>query len=550
MLVLSASKYLYCNGLTNGRPAADRERNGDRVTEVARRLAFDWRIPADKENGQLYIVSDTTGREPRPLLKPVITASYEQFLTSSRPEDHIVIYFGGHAVAKEGKAYLAPVEGDLEDVESLIPLDAFYAKLKESAARQKVVIWDVCRLNEADDQVRPGSEPMSEELEKALLDAPPRTQVLIGCSAGQRAGEYRSTPRLLDAKGENELGDVNGSLVLSALNYAGSKGKARGAGKEAKPEEAIPVAEWFEAAKERAIDVAKKTGRPAPTFQIAGTPPQGTLTLAANIAPPNRIELPTPPKGLKPEQVKSILTLAELPALRPSLAQEDEPIEKVLPFAETLMQPYMPDKLTPQEMNDDPEKYKVRLATMTALNVVRKEWGNTTGDDTTGSKLRDRFEGDTDDNVKKAIVREQETPASIILELEEQAKALDAVMEELDKEPSKYWQVNYLYAVAEVKSRLAFMQEYNLLLGNIRTDALPERDAKRGETGYQMVSSEKMKSKREVKDLAEAGREIFTKIAEEHKGTPWAVLAKRAKSIALGLEWKPYAPNAGPMDEK
>lgn len=45
MLVLSASKYLYCNGLTNGRPAADRERNGDRVTEVARRLAFDWRIP-------------------------------------------------------------------------------------------------------------------------------------------------------------------------------------------------------------------------------------------------------------------------------------------------------------------------------------------------------------------------------------------------------------------------------------------------------------------------------------------------------------------------
>ena len=34
------------------------------------------------------------------------------------------------------------------------------------------------------------------------------------------------------------------------------------------------------------------------------------------------------------------------------------------------------------------------------------------------------------------------------------------------------------------------------------------------------------------------------RIEKEHKGTPWAVQAKRDKAAALGLEWQPYTRGA------
>jgi hypothetical protein len=119
---------------------------------------------------------------------------------------------------------------------------------------------------------------------------------------------------------------------------------------------------------------------------------------------------------------------------------------------------------------------------------------------------------------------------------------MDAVAEKLADEPSKYWRATFQYARAQAKARLAFMHEYNVALGLIRTDSLPERDASKGQTGLQLVSVEKMKAKRDVQQIAEAARELFGQIASENPGTPWAVAAKRARAEALGLEWRPYAP--------
>ena len=140
MLVLSVSKYLYCNTLVGSPSAA-----GDAATQTARRLAFDWRIPSETANNQLYVVSDTAGKDGRAMLKPVIQGAYEQFFATSRPQDRVVVYFGGHAVLKDDKAYLVPTEGDPDEPATLIPVwrDS-YAKLKECPAQQKVV--DVGRV--------------------------------------------------------------------------------------------------------------------------------------------------------------------------------------------------------------------------------------------------------------------------------------------------------------------------------------------------------------------------------------------------------------------
>jgi hypothetical protein len=105
---------------------------------------------------------------------------------------------------------------------------------------------------------------------------------------------------------------------------------------------------------------------------------------------------------------------------------------------------------------------------------------------------------------------------------------------------TRRWQAHYEYARAVVKSRLAYLNEYNKLMGNVRTETLPELKANLGQNSYKLASSEKMKSAREVQNLAEESQAAFAKLIAEHRGTPWAIQAKRDRSFSLGLVWQPY----------
>lgn len=512
MLVISATRYLYCNRLAGGV-----DRGGDPVGAVARRMAFDWRVPLDPTNNQLYVLNDTATKDPRPLLKSVILDALAGFCDTSRPQDRVVIYFGGHAAELDGKPYLVPTEGDLADTASLIPLDDFWAKVKSCKAAQRVVLFDVCRLNEDDDRVRPGSDPMSPGLEKALLTAPPGVEVVISCSAGQTAAEYRRSP----------ASDVSGSLFLSALKHSQSM-KAE----PAKPDDLLPVGEWVTATSARVKEVAEATGRPVQTPKRAGEPPV-SLPPTDPAEPPARFDLPPPPKGASRAEVERILKRLHLPPIREAASADDDQTELLLPFPADVMKDYRPDG----EPDGDGQPH--RKAAVDLLATIEKEWGRTT---TAGARggLRYEFSGETNDRVKKTIEREQEVPARVIIRLEQAVRRLDELADTLDQEPSKYWRATFEYARAQAKARLAFMHEYNVALGLIRTDSLPTVDASKGQDGLQLVSVEKMKSKK--KEIAEEAKELFGKIVTDHKGTPWAVSARRAQAVALGLEWRPFAP--------
>jgi hypothetical protein len=67
-------------------------------------------------------------------MKGVVQGTYQEFFKTSRGQDRIVVYFGGHALEKGGKAYLAPMEAELDGEgweQSLIPLEHFYAELQK-----------------------------------------------------------------------------------------------------------------------------------------------------------------------------------------------------------------------------------------------------------------------------------------------------------------------------------------------------------------------------------------------------------------------------------
>lgn len=533
MLVMHASKYLYCNALAAG----NHKESPDRVTEVARRLAFDWRVSREADNNQLYVLSDTAAKDARPMLRPIVMETYKRFCETSRPQDRVVLYFGGHAVAKEGKAFLVPTDGDLDDPSTLIPLDDFWAKVKDCQARQKVVVFDVCRLNEDGDMVRPGSEPMTPELEKALLAAPPGVQVVLTCAAGQNAPEYRRPPP--------DLPDVAGSLFLCALKQVADKGTANG-DKPPAPEDPLPIARWVEAARVQMKEIATVTGMPVATPKVSGSESDGGVALNPDEPPAARFEFPTPPKGVAPAEVAGIAVRIALPPLRASQVstEKEVPLDQLVPFAEAAMMGHMPDGVSDADVRDEPEKYPIRKATLDTLAVLMMSW-----DRLGRSGVLDQFPGETNDAVKKRIVAAQEVPALIGLELKTRMQAMEPLLDQLDQEGSKYWRAMFLYALAQTKARLAFIEEYNYALGNIRTDSLPQRDAKKGHVGLQLVSVEKMKSKKEVKEIADSAKELFARIVQEHKGTPWAVQAKRDGSVALGLEWRPYSGDRTPKGE-
>ena len=108
---------------------------------------------------------------------------------------------------------------------------------------------------------------------------------------------------------------------------------------------------------------------------------------------------------------------------------------------------------------------------------------------------------------------------------------------ERKKKAPKRWQVNYDFIMARLRNQLVYIYEYQSALGQMRKE-FPKRDpAIHG--GWRLASTDRPKGDATGRKLARDAQKLLDKIAKDHPGTPWEVLAKREKMTALGLEWKP-----------
>ena len=542
MLFISISKYMYLNPLTYAEV-----RNGiigqDKTRPAALRLSYEWNVPNDPKStdgNQLFLLSDSAvpeGGKGEVLLpmKNVVMGTYERFFETSRAQDRIVVYFGGHALEKDGKAYIAPIEADLDEPEaSLIPLSEFYDKLKACKATQKVIIWDVCRYNPERGKQGPGSEPMTDTLYKALAAAPEGTEVVLTCQPGENALEFFN----LQAEVGTTATAVRfaGSAFLESVRAVAAK-SSRNPGKQPTPADPINVADWTAAVARKTREVAElSTVGLKQTIKVEGK--MLASQVAYNAAEPlaKRFEVPVPPKGTSPAEIASIVNEFNVPPI--SREVTDAGISNIA-FRDEVMKDFKADA-TYDEIMADKEKYKLRVATLAALDKIRKMWSITPGA-TGGPEIRQKpIPAPINDKIKNEIKNEQEFWAIGIAELELLNAELDSVKSLKEAEP-KRWQAHYEYARAVLKARLAYMNEYNKLMGDVLTETLPSLDMKLGQDSYKLVTSEKMKSKRDVQKLAEEAKEAYEKLVTEFKGTPWAIQAKRDKSFPLGLSWQAFS---------
>jgi hypothetical protein len=508
MLFIHIANYIYFNNLSAGSSGGQ-----DMPTKSATKLAYELRVPTDKDNNQLFVLSDTAGgKDFHPPVKSVVMPTYEQFFQTCREQDRIVVYFGGHAVAADGKTYLVPVEGEPDNPATYIPLDDFYARLRDCKAQQKVVLFDVCRLDPARGEEKPGSDKMSEELAKLLLAAPPGVRVGLSCSPGENAQEDHDT----------------GSEFLTAFRVVAEMLKREGKSTPQKPDDPLPVANfWLDGIKSQ---LARQPGKLGPqTVRVGGSDAPAQVAYNKDESPAKRFDWPASPKGVAGDEVVRILQQVNLPGIRSDLSVPAD-LPRVYPFAEDVMKSYMPDGVSEKDIRES-DNYPVRKAALDAIAKITAVW-KIGGD---GVGIMEEFTGEVDDKLKKDIQNQQVVPAKIILSLEEAAAELDEAGKDLDKEKSKRWRAIFQYARAQTLLRLTFMHEYDGALGKIRTDSLP-KDPNGMRTGLRLVSTPKTNPKN--KEKVEEAKDLLEKIAEEHKGTPYEVIAKLHKHISVGLEWR------------
>ncbi|MBA4189825.1 MAG: hypothetical protein C0467_17725 [Planctomycetaceae bacterium] len=526
LLFVSASKYHYMNPLTTG-PLGGQ----DRTRSAALTLAANWKIPIDKGHDQVFVLSDTAPPpEGRPLTREVIKNTYERFFDTSRGQDHVVVYFGGHAVEVGGKAYFAPVDGEHDDPGTLIAVDEIYSRLRTCKASQKVIIWDVCRLNTQRGRIRPGSESMSAALAAALTAAPPDVEVMTTCQPGENAVEVFNAP--------SEGGATfSGSLFLEAFRLTGEiPTKPR---RNPHPTDPILTATWAFVVTRRAGELAGPAGGSAQTVKVMGKRRPGPFPFDPAEPPPKRFDLPEPakkaPVPMPTGEVDALIREFSVPPLK--LFGVDTPLPE-FPDRPGSLKDYKAD-IPVDDILKNKEKYKARVAVIEAINDVRALWKVSPK----GSlRVRESFLGEVTNNLKRDIKNDQNTWAVGVATLEFHNDRLDSLLKERDAQP-KRWQAHFDYTRAVVKSRLAYLNEYNLMLGNVLTETLPARNPKTREDGYRLVTTEtaRMKSKKDVKQLATEANDLFERIALERKGTPWADQARRDRLVPLGMAWQAYA---------
>jgi hypothetical protein len=523
IMAVSVSNYLYANPLNYGDEGANaRQPLRHDLNSLLNRLADNWRIPRE----QRFEVSDQApDKQARPPLREVMKKSIESYLDTCRPQDHIILLFAGHAVEVGNETYLVPLEGDLANKDTLIPLKWVYEKLAACKAQQKVFIVDICRYDPGRGEERPGSGPMKPGVEKALKEPPAGVQVLASCSAGQYSYEY-------DYAFTDGL-NIKGSVFLNAFFAALMKG-GKGI---SKPEEPLPVPQLAEAViatTRQCVQNLEKKDQTAFLSGLApttGAPynPNEPPAVAASIPPPTGLQGGTPANR---EDIRSIFLELDVPPIKASKVSSSTKLDEVIPFSADVIGKYKLD-VPISEIRMNPKQYPLRVATLDAfelLNRFRKEAG----------ALPEELRSDMDDKSKAELLKGQKKESLAIFEFKEVLDKLEEAGQSRKNEKSARWQAHYDYAKAQVEARLAYLYEYQLMFGKARRAEMPTLDAKLNQKGWRLASQEKLQSTSdEVKDLAKDSRKLLDKLVREHAGTPWEIAARRERFTALGLQWQP-----------
>jgi len=541
LLAINVSNYMYMNSIQYGKSDGESASDRQDFFKIVDRLRGSWKVPPE----QAYYLTDGPVAEGRtdlkhPPLKQVIAGTIDRFLDSSRSQDRIVIIFAGHAVEKEGKAFLVPMEGEMEEVETLIPLDDIYAKMGKCRAQEKLIIFDVCRYDPGRGVERPAFGVMTEGLEKALHNSPEDVSVWTACSANEYSYEYDEA--FTDERGLRNVRMCGGIFLnmFYAMELRGRKDAKASGSSTSYPQDPLPIAPVSEFVNEYTNKVVasleKKEQKPKLTLKSRGA---GSYDSKESLAA--KFDYPAPPPTARRDEIVAMFNELNLPSIKAMRKNEDRAQRLAdLPFKEDILREYANTGPTFAQIQKDPEKYReeypVRVAAVEAIVAMRS-----LREEKASDELPEDFRSPISDSTKKQITDKFQRVVSFRQDTlkELMDDKLEPAMKKRDMEKSKRWLATFDYAYAQAKLRWAYISEYNLAMGKVKLEQLPELDEKLLQKGWRLASTEKMISPKEVRDVGEDGKNALAELVKNYPNTPWAVLAKTQRSMIIGLKWQP-----------
>jgi Caspase domain len=465
--------------------------------------------------------------QARSPMKPVIEKTLTNFLDESRPQDRIMVFFIGHGVAIDNEMYLAPIEGELNNAATLIPLKWVYEQMAKCPARQKVLVVDVNRLNPGHGLERPNGGPMDPKEDAALNAPPPGVQVWTACTAGQQSYE------LDDALMGLFLDELDTALVTDEKSK-GLKDKIQ------HPEDPLPMErlrDLVNAGMKRELSDFKLEQ----TSRLSGEEAQDGAPYDKSAPPAPAIVLATPPKG-DSAKVLSVLNEIGVPPLKPSRDDTGVHLKDLPPFPMDKMKDY------PDGGDDTPLRKAILKAREMIYAVSTAPPPDPLADDVGKirqelkvnlSVLKEEYRKPADEpRFKKQIEMDERKIADLLLSLQEALEDLKSAGDDAATgraKETKRWQTNYDFMLARLEAQIAYLFEYQSMLGQMRKQ-LP--DLGPGQTGWRLASQVALKGDTQGKKLAKDSNKHLDAIIKDNPGTPWEVLAKREKLTALGLEWQ------------
>jgi hypothetical protein len=520
-LIISVHNYLYAN------PLVDPSVPGSQTAITRLKRSLDGlRVPQT----QIFRLSDL-GENPHPPLKPVIEQGLANFLKTTRKQDRIIVFFLGHTKEIDNEAYLVPLEGELDDARTLIPLKWVFDQLAKCECRQKILVLDGNRFNPAQGEERPTSGPMGSKFELALKSPPPGVQVWSACAANQQSNEFEEAPL--------------GVFLDSFRREIAPEGRTKGAltGKIQKADDLIPLAVLNRAVNKRMGDSLERRKLTQKSF-ISGNAPLDGVAFDKSEAPAVSPSMPEV-KTTDQKVVKDILSEISLPPLKGNAGvSEDVTFDILPPFSPDALKAYDGELKSDSKLRQAIHEARVALWAIARSTPPRELEGDVMA---LRNKLKfdlsimqDRYTkpgpGRAEMVFKDKVFEDSKKMSRIVAELEDVLDRLKEAGKEKDAAP-KRWQANYAIILARFQAQLVYLEEYQGLLGQMRKEFPPHDPAIHN--GWKMAAKEKA-SDSAAKKYDKVARKLYAELAKSHRGTPWEVLAKREKLTALGLEWQPY----------
>jgi hypothetical protein len=466
---------------------------------------------------------------PHSTQKSVLEMAIRDFVDTSREQDRVIVLFCGHATSLEDKSYLIPIDGNLKNAESLLPLKWVYDELAKCKAQQKILILDVFRFSPSRGFELPsagdGDEgTMPESFDKDLQTPPAGVQVWSSCQKDQSAVELEGGSAFIQAlchvlQGGPEMTGIAAPSQPILIDTLVVKVNQR------LKEILLP---------EKRTQMSRLTGK-ASDAVVAPNPAEPAVAIV--------LKPPTAPGGEAAgiAQVNNILDeLKIIPSVRDTRVGEKNLLNahNLPAFAAKKLDAYKADGYqniaelkkrynTNKEMFD--KEFPLRGAYFEALIAL---------EESDKIRMREVLPGPIDPKRKAAFLLEQAGPGISIFKLKQALAQVKEAAEKRDAEVSKRWQANFDYLQARLQSRLVYLFEYSYTLGQIRADNLPELAP--GQSGWRIGTGKKIAvTESEAKALSKDTKKLWQRIETQYPGTPWALLAQRESLITLGLAWRP-----------